>query len=196
MDKAVHLFQSDAVKNYRHSPFMAMPQKSLFVLLFFLFGRTMETRAQEKEANLKAAFIYNFTKYIDWDSSKNAGEFVIGVIGNSSVTAALNYIAENNVVEDKKIVIRQFSKPDEISYCNILFIPQKLPFALHTILEHVEKGTLTISEEDGYARQGTAFNFVIKNDKLKFESNLNAINAAGLKAGSQLLKLAILVDQQ
>ncbi|MES1224887.1 MAG: YfiR family protein, partial [Bacteroidota bacterium] len=62
------------------------------------------------------------------------------------------------------------------------------------ILEKVEKRTLTVSEEEGYAKRGTAFNFVIKNDKLKFESNLNAINAAGLKAGSQLLKLAILVN--
>ncbi len=53
---------------------------------------------------------------------------------------------------------------------------------------------LTISEEPGMAKQGTAFNFVIINDKLKFEANLKAIYLAGLKAGSQLLKLGILVD--
>ena len=53
---------------------------------------------------------------------------------------------------------------------------------------------LTISEEPGFAQQGTAFNFVIKKDKLKFETNLKALNQADVKAGSQLLKLAIIVN--
>lgn len=167
-------------------------QKVLFMLLFLSFCTAI--KAQEKEATLKAAFIYNFTKYIDWDSVNTTDEFVIGIIGPSAVTPSLTDIAKDNEVENKKIVIHQFSKPEDITWCNILFIPQKLPFPLHTILEHVEKGTLTISEENGYAKQGTAFNFIIKNEKLKFESNLNAINAAGLKAGSQLLKLAVMVE--
>jgi hypothetical protein len=53
---------------------------------------------------------------------------------------------------------------------------------------------LTISEETGFARMGTAFNFVVLNNKLKFEANLNAIYLAGLRASSQLLKLAIIVN--
>jgi YfiR/HmsC-like len=150
--------------------------------------------AQEQEANLKAAFIYNFTKYVEWDSSGSEKEFVIGVIGPSAVTTPLQQIAKTSFVKNKKITVRLFSKPEEIRSCDILFIPQKLPFPLHSILYKVGKGVLTVSEENDFARQGTAFNFVIRNDKLKFEANLNAIYSAGLKAGSQLLKLAILVD--
>ncbi|MEO5907735.1 MAG: YfiR family protein [Ginsengibacter sp.] len=52
----------------------------------------------------------------------------------------------------------------------------------------------TISEQPGFAEQGTAFNFVVKRNRLKFEANLKSISSAGLKAGSQLLKLAIIVD--
>jgi YfiR/HmsC-like len=172
-----------------------MRKRVLFLVLILSFGRTVVAQVQEREANLKAAFIYNFTKYIEWDSSNNnANEFVIGVIGPSPVTQILNEIASNNTVDNKKIVIRQFNKPDEISNCEILFIPEKSAFSLHEILSKVGKGVLTVSEETGYAKQGTAFNFFIQNDKLKFESNINVINAAGLKAGSQLLKLAKLVD--
>ncbi|HMC99217.1 MAG TPA: YfiR family protein, partial [Ferruginibacter sp.] len=66
--------------------------------------------------------------------------------------------------------------------------------SLQSVLDRAGKGVLTVSEEPGLAKQGTAFNFIVNNDKLKFEANLKAIYAAGLKAGAQLLKLAIIVD--
>jgi YfiR/HmsC-like len=162
------------------------------MLLSSVAGTAM-AQAQEKEANLKAVFIYNFTKYVDWDTSGAENDFVIGIIGSSAVTAPLLDIAKTNTVKNQKIIIRLFNKPDEITYCHILFIPQKLSFSLQSILDRVGKGTLAVSEEADYARQGTAFNFVIINDKLKFEANLKAIYSAGLKASSQLLKLAKII---
>lgn len=151
-------------------------------------------QVKEKEADLKAVFIYNFTKYVDWEVNEPQNEFVIGIIGSSAVTKSLVEIAKTNSAKNKKISIRRFNSPDEIGNCHVLFITQKSPFALSSILNKTGKGTLTISEEDGFAERGTAFNFIIVNDKLKFEANLKAIDAAGLKASSQLLKLAIIVN--
>ena len=163
-------------------------------MLLCSFGGAVVAQTQEQEANLKAVFIYNFTRYIDWDTSGAENDFVIGVIGSSAVTGPLTEIAKTNTVKNKKIIIRHFSNPDEITPCNILFISANSSFPLSSILAKINKGTLTISEEAGYAEQGTAFNFVVVNDKLKFEANVKSINAAGLKASSQLLKLAIIVD--
>jgi hypothetical protein len=65
---------------------------------------------------------------------------------------------------------------------------------LEDILEKTSgKGTLIISEKNGYAVQGAGINFVIIKQKLKFEANVKALNAAGLTASSQLLKLAIII---
>jgi len=171
-----------------------MLKRLLFFLLICSFAKTVLAQESVDEARLKAAFIYNFTKYIDWGTASDENNFVIGVLGSSLVTQSLQEIASTNTVANKKIVIKIFSKPSEIDNCDILFIPQKNSFSLQSVLDHVGKGVLTISEEEGFARQGTAFNFVIKNDKLKFEANLKAINSAGLKAGSQLLKLATIVN--
>jgi YfiR/HmsC-like len=157
-------------------------------------GSRICAQTREQEADLKAVFIYNFTKYIDWDTAGSGNDFIIAIIGTSALTNPLQEIARTNTVKNKRIVIRIFSRPEEIGYCNILFIPQKLPFSLHAILDHVGRGVLTISEETGDASEGTAFNFVVINDKLKFESNLKALSSAGLRASSQLLKLAIIVD--
>lgn len=168
-------------------------KKLLFPLLLCCLTVVTKAQSEVQEANLKAAFIYNFTKYIDWNHYDVANYFIIGVIGSSPVITSLNEIAETNTVDDKKIEVRVFNNPDEIGFCNILFIPEKNPFPLPTILAKMNKGMLTISEEPGFAGQGTAFNFVIKNGKLKFEANLKALSHADVKAGSQLLKLAIIV---
>ena len=167
-------------------------KKFLLILLIAAFAEKAKAQSGQGEAALKAVFIYNFTKYIDWDNMGN--EFVIGVIGNSPIENALIEIAKNNTIKNKRIVIRHYARPEDIRTCQILFIAKRSSYTLSSILHETGRGVLTISEEDGYSRQGTAFNFVIREDKLKFEANLKAIDDAGLKASSQLLKLAIIVN--
>lgn len=172
-----------------------MQRRLLFIILVSLLTNTYAlSQVSDQEASLKAAFIYNFTKYIQWDEKENATSFVIGIIGNSGIRLPLEKIAQSNTVNGRKIIIRHFANPDAIEYCNILFIPQKIPYSLSLILEKINKGTLTVSEEPGFAKLGSAFNFIIKDDKLKFEANLKSIYAANVKVSSQLLKLAIIID--
>ena len=93
------------------------------------------------------------------------------------------------------MVIKHFNKPEDIGYCHMLFIPRNSPFPLQSVLDRVGKGVLVVSEEPGLAKQGAAFNFIPIHDKIKFEANLKAINAAGVKVSSQLLRLAIVINQ-
>ncbi|MEI9943649.1 MAG: YfiR family protein [Chitinophagaceae bacterium] len=166
-----------------------------FIILILLCSFSGTAFAQtEREGDLKAVFIYNFTKYVDWDASNNDNDFVIGVIGSSPITPSLAEIAKTNTVKNKRIVVKQFNRPEDISGCKILFISKANNFSLESILSKVDKGVLTVSEETGFAKLGTAFNFVNVKDKLKFEVNLTNVYSAGLKVSSQLLKLAIIVD--
>jgi hypothetical protein len=172
-----------------------MLKRSLLLLVLSCFTSFVWAQKDEKEANLKAVFIYNFTRYVEWDSSAIRGnEFVIAVIGSSAVTTPLIEVARTNRVNGKRISIRRVDRPEDLPSCHILFIPKNIPYSLASILERTNKGTLTVSEETGFAKQGTAFNFVIVRDKLKFEANLKALLLAGLKVNSQLLKLATIVD--
>ena len=189
------------MKNYRLHTLKERPVKrKIYKTLLWLFVTTFSftsfrQKDQAKEYNLKAAFIYNFTRYIDWKESSDQNEFIIGVIGTSPINDPLAEIVKTEMVDNKKIIIKQFSKPADITFCHILFISEKSSIPLDDILAKTTgKGTLIISEKDGYAEQGTAINFVIVNRKLKFEANVKAINAAGLTASSQLLKLAIIIN--
>lgn len=149
----------------------------------------------QQEANLKAVFMYNFTRYIEWNVEQNENEFVIGIVGPSAIDKPISEIARTNTVNNRKIVVKHFSKPEDISYCHILFIPHGSSSQLQSILDRTGKGVLVISEEPGLARQGAAFNFIPVHDKIKFEANLKAINAAGVKVSSQLLRLAIVINK-
>jgi hypothetical protein len=169
----------------------------LFTSLLFFTVFSFSIWAQNDRAseyNLKAAFIYNFTRYIEWKAETGENEFIIGIIGASPIDDPLGEIVKTETVDNKKITIKRFNKPADISFCHILFISRNAGVALDDILTKTSgKGMLIISEQNGYAELGTAINFVIINRKLKFEANVKAINSAGLTASSQLLKLAIII---
>jgi hypothetical protein len=175
-----------------------MKAKMIYMVFLILLNTDRiyaDSQTEAEEYKLKAAFVYNFTNFIDWGFSSAEEPFIIGIIGPSLIKGALEEIAKTKNVRNKKIIILEFNSPEEIVNCNILFISQKTTFPLEAILSKtVSKKTLTISENNGYALQGCCINFVLRNDKLKFETNLNAINSAGLKVSSQLLKLAIVVN--
>ena len=171
-----------------------MFKRFLFIIVILALGQSFAwCQGKEEEYNLKAAFVYNFTKYINWPPVPE-NEFTIGIVGPSPIYEPLQEIAKTKTVNDKRIVIKSFNKPEDISFCDILYIPKGTPISLYSILAKTGTGTLTISEEEGFAQQGTAFNFVLVKDKLRFESNIRALNSAHLKASSQLLKLAIIVE--
>ena len=163
--------------------------------LVLMFTCSLALQEEPEEYDIKAAFIYKFTNYIEWDQPIPGNEFVIGVIGSSPVNKHLAEIAQSKTIKDKKIVIRQFNSPEEIGTCQILFISRKANAPIDEILARAaNKGTLTISEKPGYGRKGADINFIEVDDKLKFEINTKGINAAGLRASSQLLKLAIIIE--
>jgi hypothetical protein len=182
-------------KSLKYKPILDLLFKKflLVIVAAFLTG-TLSAQNAQQEANLKAAFIYNFTKYIDWGSYNPDSLFIIGVAGDSPIIQSLNSIAAADRINNKRVIVKTVNTGADIADCDLIFISSKCRMPLNNILSKIRPGVLTISEQPGFAEAGTAFNFVVVNNRLKFEANLKAISAAGLKAGSQLLKLAIIVD--
>src|ERR1043166_9305894 len=101
-----------------------------FVFLF-LCGKSVTAQNETGRGyNLKAAFLYNFIQYIDWGSSGNSNEFIIGIVGASPIKEQIEELFETKTIGSKKIIIRQFNSPNEIIFCHILFIPENTMFPL------------------------------------------------------------------
>jgi hypothetical protein len=164
--------------------------KKVYVLLLFLVALSFKSNAQNEK--FKALFLYNFTKYVDWPTSQKTGDFIIGVLGNSSISDALNTIASKQMVGNQKISVKVFSKAEDIDQCNIVFIPASKSSSLGAVLSKVSgKHVLVIGDKAGMASQGASLNFLYDGDKLKYEVNKANIERHGLAVNPTLISLGI-----
>ncbi|WP_367772947.1 YfiR family protein [Flavobacterium sp. WC2421] len=163
---------------------------SLTVLLLDGNLVTAQENAGGKEYALKAAFLYRFIDYVNWkDYSKNQA-FKIAILEGSPITTSLLAVPKT-----KKIEINEYGNLEEIGFCNILFVPYNSTIPIETILSKFsDKPVLIVTERNGYGKKGAQMNFVIVDNKLKFEVNLKAINKAGIGISSFLLQHAIIVQ--
>jgi len=179
--------------------------RNLLLSLILLFFAKDVLKAQVDYSNeLKAAYIYQFTKFIDWkDVEDPSSVFIIGVLGGKTgIYPYLMEISQRHKIKSKIIVIEeivfadQLNAASEINYCDILFVPKHNAEYLDRLLELADANTLLIGESPNFAENGGAINFVQHENRLTFELNKNAILRNGFKVSNQLLKLAILVEER
>lgn len=171
--------------------------KQIRKIIFFctiLFLVSSRSFGQQTDYKYHSIFIYNFTKYLQWPPS-SATEFVIGIVGNSDITPELEKMAQNKMVGAQKIVVKKFSSHSEISACQMLFVPQGQNKHINDIVAKAHKnGTLVITESPGMATKGSNINFVIKDNRWRFELNKKSTEEANIKVSNELVKLSIPVD--
>mgnify|MGYP006298725149 CR=1 FL=1 len=160
------------------------------LLIFAAFHSFSQT-----QAGMKAVFIYNFTKYIEWPAEYKSGDFVIGVLGSSPVTAELAKYAETRKAGSQNIVVRTYSSVGEISKCHMIYIPAEKSGELSSVISQINgNSTLIITEQSGLAKSGSGINFISNNDQVEFELNQGNITNYGMKINSKLTELGKVVN--
>lgn len=155
-------------------------------LLFFL-----EVKAQKEK--IQAAYIYQFTKLIEWCPSYKSGDFVIGVLGNSAIVGELSAL-KGKTVASQTIVIKTYSQVSEIDKCNILFLPSVKSDQLASVNVKIANNcTLVVTEKSGMAKEGSSINFIEEGGKVLFEINKAALSKHSLPASAKLITLAKVV---
>lgn len=144
--------------------------------------------------NVHALYIYSFTKYVHWPESYTDGDFVIGILGQSDIVAPLRKMASLKKAGDRLIQIVEFATVDDIQKCNILFVPESISDEFDNVRSKLDgSSTLLLTEKDGLGKQGSAINFILRDNRLLFEMNKTAIESADLKISQELVKYAILI---
>lgn len=169
----------------------------VFSLVFLLSGFEYVEQKKVEEYTAKAAFIYNFTKFIEWPENQSAGEFQIAVLKDCPIIAPLEQIAASKRVNERKISVSVLKSEELPGNCHILFIPSSIGSdRLTEVLKYYSgKQTLIITEKKGMLSKGSSINFLIEDQKIRFEINRKSIEKAQLNVSSQLLKLAKSVQQ-
>jgi hypothetical protein len=156
----------------------------------------MPDKAEEAAAKIKAIYIYNFTKYIEWPDNYKQGNFVIGFLGSN--TALLNDLIEmskTKKVGSQDIQIRNITTIGDAEQFNIIYILSDNSAKLKEVLSKVKKrSTLIVTDKPGLAKEGAGINFVIEQNKQKIELNKGNIEKYKLKVATTLVDMAIPVN--
>jgi hypothetical protein len=138
-------------------------------------------------------FTLNFIRYIGWPEASKQGDFVIGVVKDNIIAENLKTQTAGKKFGYQTIVIKEFKSVEEITDCQLLYFSNSVNFSRNAelVMEKLKgKNSLVITETEGAIKNGSMINFVVRDDKLKFEiSNENA-EAFGIKFSSSLTSLS------
>ena len=173
---------------------------AIFTLVLFIAGTAFAPANQgpkvDTNAKIKAVFIYNFTKYIEWPQDYQAGDFTIAILGeNQSLFNELSNMSKVKKVANRPFTIKTINSPSEIGSAHIVYIPTDNSASFSKALSSLKgKSALVVTESPGLAEKGAAINFTIMGGRQKFELNKSTALQNNLKVSSTLENIAVLVN--
>jgi hypothetical protein len=170
------------------SPRLALPQQGVI----------------DREPEIKAAYLYNFARYVVWPAENaatggsGAGDFLIGVVGETSALTPLRTIAATKKVAERSIALVEIKAEADYRPCQLLFVPSgQDPELVKSILKKAhETATLVVGEDDAFAVKHGHIGFYVDQNNMKFEINSAAAEKSGLKISSKLLSLGRIVGDK
>jgi hypothetical protein len=164
-------------------------KKTLLTIIALLFASVAYMQTTIPKA--QTLFIYNFSRLIEWPANYRSGPFVIGILGYSEVAPELEIYTKGKKVGAQDINVIRYKTPQEITTCHILFVPFAKTKQVPEILSMLnDKSTLIITEKEGALEVGSAINFVVIEDKLKFELKPENAVKLGIKFSSKLQEMS------
>ena len=152
--------------------------------------------APPSEYQVKAAYIYNFGKFVDWPAEVMSSDnsFNICVLGHNPFDETFGATIAGESIQGKKVAVKIVSRAQDATGCHILFISSSEEARLKEIFAVLERASvLTVSDMPQFTRRGGMIQFVTEANRVRFEVNLTSAERTGLTLSSQLLKVAISV---
>ncbi|MBP5668458.1 MAG: YfiR family protein [Salinivirgaceae bacterium] len=158
-------------------------------ILFLIIAIVSVSISNAQDAKYKAMFISNFTKNIEWPASERTGDFIICVVNQNEVLGQLKTYTNGKSVGTQPISVVGVKSIDEVSKCHILYLSfadsksEKIETAKSKL-----SGTsaLIVSDRPGALKNGSCINFLLVDDKLKYELNKDALSERKLQVSAYL----------
>ncbi len=170
-----------------------MPRRLAALMVLVLsaaFSPLAQAEDTAPEAALKAAFVFNFTKFVDWPGVENLDKFQLCTVGSGLAVDALGAF-EGKLALGKPIRILRGAQGPALRHCQLLFLAEPWTNAYGDALVEVRGSpTLTVSDSENFLDVGGAIALVREGGRLRFEINLGLAQTKGLKVGAPLLRLA------
>ena len=171
----------------------------LILTILLQTGLSRAADVSPSEYQLKAAFLYHFSQFVDWPpatfaTSKSATDasFVIGILGDNPFGGDLEQTVHGKNLGRHALMVREFhSLAEATNNCQILFISSSEKKRLPELIANLGGANiLTVGEAENFGEAGGMIHFVMEGTKIRFRVNEAATQRAGLKVSAKLLSLA------
>jgi YfiR/HmsC-like len=144
------------------------------------------------EYQVKAVFLFNFAKFVEWppNAFPDANTpLVIGVLGQDPFGPHLDETLRGELIDNRSLIVQRYRNVAEIKRCHILFISRSESDHLGEIVANLRaRRILTVTDADG-AQSGVMIRFIREGNKIRFRIDAEAAKAANLTISSKLLRL-------
>ena len=148
------------------------------------------------EYEVKAAYLFNFGRFVQWPASKAGGVFELCVLGPDPFGMALDRVVTGALVSGRTVRARRIASPDDASPCHIVFVSaqhERLDEALAVV---GKAQVLTVGDSPQFLARGGMIQFVLEGSRVRFQVNLARAQSAGLVLSSELLRVATRVQRE
>lgn len=192
------LLRTNSRRECHNSPHVLL--RWLLVLCATVAAPLEKMPAQEAdEYHLKAAFIFNFARFINWPPRREntaTDTLEICVAGADAIADALRTATSGKSIDSRRVTVRQLNSPGVVQGCQMLFVGSQAKKTAEILAEAARLPIATVGEDDNFIQRGGMINFVPANGKLRFEISIAASSRSGISISSKLLQLAIKVYEK
>ena len=166
-----------------------------FALLALLGGTSLWAQSQPTEDDVKAAYLFNFGKFVRYPADQASNSFDICLLGHDPVGRLLELNAADERVQDRQVRVSQHEKAADTRGCAIVFLGESEATRIDKDLEALEgSNALTVSDLPQFVEHGGMIQFLLRDNRVRFAVNLSPAQRARLALSSELLKVAVYVS--
>lgn len=148
----------------------------------------------DREDQFKAAYFFNFLKFVEWPASVASDELTVCVVGSDGVYAALADNIDSKRAGTRRLSVRHLTHSAPTVGCNALYVEAMPELAPVTATPASAAPILTVSDANGFTRRGGMIELFTSRNRLRFTINVDNAHKAGLRISSNLLQLAAQVE--
>ena len=173
--------------------------KKLFIIILIILPAYSFSQ-QYTEYELKAAYLYNFGKFVQWPEEvfkKNTDPFIIGIYGSNPFGEILQQTIQNKTLQNRPVVLITINNLEDAETCQILFVNKINALQLKELLQYIhDKPVLTVGDNiEDFCQSGGIVNFTGQHSQKRFEINNKASLRVRLNINSKLLSLSRIVTE-
>ncbi len=177
-----------------HRRWRAIAGRWCCLLALLVVSSAAWAQGGQVERQVKAAYLFKFASFVEWPEGSFAqpgATLTIGVAGNDALAEQLDYVVSGRSINGHGVTVRRVKRGDKLAGVHILFLGGSDRAAIAELLEAARSGSvLTVTDTPEAFAQGSMVNFVINDEKVRFEVALRNVNAQHLRISARMLSVA------